>query len=266
MSNSVELGTPLKLFAGIVTGVSVSLVVFPILFLIWFVPLGRPGHRPPTPEESLAAVKAANAPAQGEVNPAPEKTEKELQVLAQSSNEFSVMMGRLFLRPLEYLLISGAAICAAYCAARYARANDMGEGKPDGSVWKPTVMGSAVGVAAMWIGINALLVYPQSAYPHGESGTHAAVDHSKSGAHLATDDHGKKDDHAKAADHGNKDEHAAAPAEKHAAGIGPWLAENHNIAELIAYFFGTIVASLVACLVPRGPLPQDFGLALAAAH
>jgi hypothetical protein len=167
-------------------------------------------------------------------------------------------MGRVFLRPLEYLLISGACICAAYFAARYARTHDLGEGKPDGSVWKPTVAGSAIGIAAMWIGINAFLVYPQSAYGHGDS-------NATSESSVKADEHAKADSHGKTAEHAKSDEHAA-KADEHAAGLGPWLAENHNIAELIAYFFGTVIASLVACLVPRGPLPVDYGLAPAATH
>jgi hypothetical protein len=230
-------GVGLKVFAGIVSGVSISLVVCSLLYLAWFIPLGRPGSSVQTVEQIVAEIKKSGK--------AGERTEEELVKVAESRRATSLWLAGIVYRPLEFLIISSACVVAAFYGAWYARAHDEGEGLAGGPTALPTLVGSVAGTAVMWILVVTLLHYPASIAGGSE--------HGHGGHEVATASH----EHSTSVPH---EEHASAPKAEHAepAAAAPawaaWFAANSTIADLLVYFGGTIVAAGVACVVPRRPL------------
>jgi hypothetical protein len=123
----------------------------------------------------------------------------------------------VFYRPLEFLLVTSAVVLAAWFAALYIKMDDRHFGGGDGSLLKPTLVGSAVGAAALW-GLLILLVHiPQA-------------EHAGHGAHGA--------------------EHGATAGKP--VSLSAFLADNSALADVVCYLGGTAVASLVAAATARG--------------
>jgi hypothetical protein len=211
----------LKAFAGTVSGLSMSIVICSVLYLFWFVPFDRPGHRIGTVKEIQTELKSQPVNAG--------RSESELRQAAESALSFRTWTGRIIWQPLEILLVTSTCLFAAYFAALYSRCQDTGEGKPGGSLVMPTLVGTIIGAAVLWGSINSLVV----------SNGHAAEAAAHANAHTANQHHdapGHEHDHD-----------AAAAAHKH-----DWRYEQWNYARLIAFLVGTITAGLVGSLVPRG--------------
>jgi hypothetical protein len=246
-------GAGLKVFAGIVSGVSISLVVCSLLYLAWFIPLGRPGASVQTVDQIVAEIKKSGK--------AGDKSDDELVKIAESRRATSLWLAGIVYRPLEVLIISSACVVAAFYGAWYARAHDEGEGLAGGPTALPTMVGSAAGAVVLWSLVFALLVYPASVAGGAEHGGHdAAAANHEYGKATPHDEHAKAaphDEHGEAASH---EEHASAPKAEHTElttappAWAAWFAANSTIADLLVYFGGTIVAAGVACVVPRKPL------------
>jgi hypothetical protein len=142
---------------------------------------------------------------------------------------------------VEILILTSTCLVAAYFASLYGRTQDEGDGKPGGTLFLPTLIGTAAGAVVLWLLFSVLVAKPAAAHP-----THAPAKpetpHTPSDAAAAA--HGSQAPTSPPREEAVHDEHA--PQDWSA-----WLAENSNVAELVAYLLGTITAAAVGVLAPR---------------
>ncbi len=209
LEDQPERNNALRMFGALTSGVSASAVVVPIVLLLWFTALGRPGSNLKSAEGIVAEIRAAGK--------AGERTDAQLLSAAQASRKTQQMLATVFYRPLEFLLVTSAVVLAAWFAALYIKMDDRHFGGGDGSLLKPTLVGSAVGAAALW-GLLIMLVH----IPQAEHGGHGA--------------------------HGG--EHGAGAGRP--VSLSAFLADNSALADVVCYLGGTAVASLAAAATARG--------------
>lgn len=223
--------TGVRFFGGLVSGLSAAMITSSLLYLLWFIPLGRPGSHIQTVDEIVLSMRAA-----GDA-----RTAEELRPAAESARTRQEWVAKIFYTPLEIIILTSTCLVAAFFASLYAKAHDLGEGRGEGTLLLPTMIGTAAGAVVLWLLFSVLVAKPAAAHP-----THAP-------AHPETP-HTPPD---VAASHGSQapasPPRAEAVHDEHAPkDWSAWLAENSNVAELVAYMLGTLVAAAAGVLAPRG--------------
>jgi hypothetical protein len=224
----------IRFFGGVVSGLSAAMITSSLLYLLWFIPLGRPGSHIQTVEEIVPTLKAA-----GDARP-----DAELRTVAEGVRSRQESMA-VFYHLVEILILTSTCLVAAYFAALYGRAHDQGDGRNGGTLMLPTLIGTVAGAVVLWLLFNVLVASPAAAHPqhHAPSAVHPAMPQpTPSGAVAA---HGSQAPANPPRAEAVHDDHA--PKD-----WSSWLAENGSIAQLIAYLLGTIAAAAVGVLAPRG--------------
>lgn len=195
MTTDIAVQTPpsagVKFFGGTVAGLTAAMVSSSLLYLLWFIPLGRP-----------------------------------------SSNYFYNF--------IEVVILTSTCLVAAYFAVLYGRSQDEGDGKPGGTLLLPTLIGTAAGAVVLWLLFSVLVAKPAAAHPQHPP-AHPETPHTPPDASAA---HGSQAPASPPRAEAIHDEHA--PQD-----WSVWLAENSNIAQLVSYLLGTIVAAAAGVLAPR---------------
>jgi hypothetical protein len=223
--------TGVRFFGGLVSGLSAAMITSSLLYLLWFIPLGRPGSHIQTVDEIVMSLKAG-----GDARPV-----EELRPVAEGVQTRQQWVARIFYTPLEIIILTSTCLVAACFASLFGRAYDRGDGRGEGTLLLPTMIGTAAGAVVLWLLFSVLVAKPAAAHP-----THAP-------AHPETP-HTPPD---VAASHGSQapasPPRAEAAHDEHAPkDWSAWLAENSNVAELVAYMLGTLIAAAVGVLAPRG--------------
>ena len=217
-----------KILGGATAGLTTAMVTSSLLYLFWFVPLDRPGSHIPSTDEMITKIRVADE----------KRTADQLRADAESARNTKIWVARMIYTPFEIILLTSTCLVAAYMASLYGRAHDAGDGKGGGSLFLPTMIGTAAGAVVLWALFSVLVAQPAAAHPE---------EHAKpSNAPLppSVHDHGSQPpSHAtKDVDH---DDHKP----KDWSG---WLAENVHPAELTAFILGTLAAAVAGVLAPRG--------------
>jgi hypothetical protein len=220
-----------KLFGGMVAGLSAAMITSSLLYLFWFIPLGRPGSHIQTVEQIVLALKAG-----GDARSA-----EELRPVAESARTRQQWVARVIYTPLEIIILTSTCLVAAYFASLYGKAHDQGDGKGEGTLLLPTLIGTAAGAVVLWLMFSILVARPAAAHPKHHP-AHPETPHTSPDVAAS---HGSQAPVSPPRDTAAHDEHA--PQDWSA-----WLAENSNIAELVAYMLGTLVAAAGGVIAPRG--------------
>jgi len=249
MTSTVRPGSSagLKFFAGMVSGLSAAMITSSLLYLLWFIPLGRPGSHVPTVEQIIPTLQVA-----GDT-----RTPEQLRQAAESSHAWAASMSKVY-SVLEILILTSTCLVAAYFASLYGREHDEGEGRPVGTLLQPTLIGTAAGAVVLWALFYSLVARPGEAHPSAHGGATPEAHASAGPAHGI-------------ADHGSQPPVSLPRAEaEHAEGapqdFSAWLAENVHPAELASFLIGTLAAAAVGVLAPRGAAKQTAAAANANGH
>jgi hypothetical protein len=216
-----------KVLGGATAGLTTAMVTSSLLYLMWFVPLDRPGSHIPTTEEIIVSIK----------KPADPRSAEQLRADAESARTTKIWVARMIYTPFEIILLTSTCLVAAYMASLYGRAHDAGEGKGGGSLFLPTLIGTAAGAVVLWALFSVLVAQPAAAHPeeHAKPSNAplppSAYDHGSQPPLPAT----KDVDHD---DHKTKD-------------WSGWLADHRHPAQLTAYILGTLAAAIAGVLAPR---------------
>ena len=224
-----------KLLGGATAGLTTAMVTSSLLYLLWFVPLDRPGSHIPTTEQVEKTIRLASDP----------RTPEQLRADAESARNWMVFRARWIYTPFEILLLTSTCLVAAYMAALYGRTQDEGDGKAaGGSLLLPTMIGTAAGAVVLWALFSVLVAQPAAAHPqhHAEPSQATlpagAADHGSQAPHTPPVEKVTHDDH------GSKD-------------WSSWMAEHAHPMELAAYMIGTLAAAIVGVMAPRGTGKQS---------
>lgn len=141
-----------RVFAGLACAVSMALVAASVLYLTWFVALGRPTVFDPQAAE--AAFKLANAAA------TPEQVEKAVHDADTAGASL-----RTALVPVEMVVASLPFAVGAFFSALFLAYYRKGAGLSHPPLWTLTGLGTAASIALFWLLV--LLLDPTAHLAHG---------------------------------------------------------------------------------------------------
>lgn len=219
-----------KLLGGATAGLTTAMVSSSLLYLLWFVPLDRPGSHIPTTDEIIKVIKT----------PDDKRTADQLRADAESVRSTKMNVAKFIYTPFEILLLTSTCLVAAFMASLYGRANDEGDGKnAGGTLLLPTMIGTAAGAVVLWALFSVLVAQPAAAHPqhHAEP--------SKATPPAGAADHGSQAPKTPPAEKAVHDDHGPKDA-------STWMAEHAHPMQLTAYMIGTLAAAVVGVMAPRG--------------